>query len=92
MLPDTHWLSSVKLCCVVLNGTLDPCAICRLGQATQRAPNQVVNGTDYPIHTDNTKNLASFAQEYRKLAIDCLKVLRIEMQIETIFHLQVSIF
>ncbi|XP_054817505.1 exocyst complex component SEC8 [Prosopis cineraria] len=52
----------------------------RLGEATQRAPNLT--------HTDNTKNLASFAQEYRKLAIDCLKVLRIEMQMETIFHLQ----
>ncbi|XP_028793827.1 exocyst complex component SEC8 [Neltuma alba] len=60
----------------------------RLGQATQRAPNQVVNGKVNPTHTDNTKNLASFAQEYRKLAIDCLKVLRIEMQMETIFHLQ----
>lgn len=36
-----------------------------------------------------TKDLASFADEYRKLAIDCLKVLRIEMQLETVFHLQV---
>lgn len=35
------------------------------------------------------KDLASFADDYRKLAIDCLKVLRIEMQLETIFHLQV---
>ncbi|KAJ4834639.1 exocyst subunit [Turnera subulata] len=34
------------------------------------------------------KNLASFADDYRKLAIDCLKVLRVEMQLETIFHLQ----
>ncbi|PIA37215.1 hypothetical protein AQUCO_03000065v1 [Aquilegia coerulea] len=34
------------------------------------------------------KDLASFAEEYRKLAIDCLKVLRIEMQLETIFHMQ----
>ncbi|XP_047256692.1 exocyst complex component SEC8 isoform X1 [Capsicum annuum] len=34
------------------------------------------------------KDLASFAEEYRKLAIDCLKVLRVEMQLETIFHLQ----
>ncbi|KAF7820168.1 exocyst complex component SEC8 [Senna tora] len=61
----------------------------RLGQATQGAPNQVVvNGKNDPTNTDNTKNLASFAQEYRKLAIDCLKVLRIEMQMETIFHMQ----
>lgn len=35
-----------------------------------------------------TKTLASLADEYRKLAIDCLKVLRLEMQLETIFHLQ----
>ncbi|KAK6933420.1 Exocyst complex component Sec8, N-terminal [Dillenia turbinata] len=34
------------------------------------------------------RSLASFADEYRKLAIDCLKVLRIEMQLETIFHMQ----
>lgn len=35
------------------------------------------------------RNLASFADEYRKLATDCLKVLRVEMQLETVFHLQV---
>lgn len=35
-----------------------------------------------------SKTLASLADEYRKLAIDCLKVLRLEMQLETIFHLQ----
>lgn len=35
-----------------------------------------------------TKTLASLADEYRKLAIDCLKVLRLEMQLETIFHMQ----
>ncbi|KAF5742559.1 exocyst complex component SEC8 [Tripterygium wilfordii] len=35
-----------------------------------------------------TKDLASFADDYRKLAIDCLKVLRVEMQLETIFHMQ----
>ncbi|XVF75595.1 hypothetical protein PTKIN_Ptkin13bG0199400 [Pterospermum kingtungense] len=34
------------------------------------------------------RDLASFADEYRKLAIDCLKVLRVEMQLETIFHMQ----
>ncbi|XP_039042022.1 exocyst complex component SEC8-like [Hibiscus syriacus] len=34
------------------------------------------------------RDLASFADEYRKLAIDCLKVMRVEMQLETIFHLQ----
>jgi exocyst complex component 4 len=34
------------------------------------------------------KDLVSFAEEYRKLAIDCLKVLRVEMQLETMFHMQ----
>ncbi|XP_019196795.1 PREDICTED: exocyst complex component SEC8-like [Ipomoea nil] len=34
------------------------------------------------------KDLISFAEEYRKLAVDCLKVLRIEFQLETIFHMQ----
>ncbi|CAN4126609.1 unnamed protein product [Withania somnifera] len=34
------------------------------------------------------KDLASFAEEYKKLATECLKVLRVEMQLETIFHLQ----
>lgn len=47
-----------------------------------------------PMHHSRTssapsKDLASFADEYRKLSIDCLKVLRIEMQLETIFHMQV---
>ncbi|KAL2555576.1 Exocyst complex component SEC8 [Forsythia ovata] len=46
-----------------------------------------------PLHHSRTssappKDLASFAEEYRKLSIDCLKVLRIEMQLETIFHMQ----
>ncbi|PKA56682.1 putative exocyst complex component 4 [Apostasia shenzhenica] len=35
-----------------------------------------------------TKTLESLADEYRKLAVDCLKVLRLEMQLETIFHIQ----
>ncbi|CAM8918344.1 unnamed protein product [Rhodiola kirilowii] len=43
-------------------------------------------------HTRTTssaaRDLTSFADEYRRLATDCLKVLRIEMQLETIFHLQ----
>ncbi|GAV67313.1 LOW QUALITY PROTEIN: Sec8_exocyst domain-containing protein [Cephalotus follicularis] len=40
------------------------------------------------IESAPPKNLASFAEEYRKLAIDCSKVLRVEMQLETIFHMQ----
>eukprot|EP00258_Populus_trichocarpa_P017726 XP_006379534.2 exocyst complex component SEC8 isoform X1 [Populus trichocarpa] len=51
----------------------------RLGKITSRSPNQVA---------DKGKTLASFADDYRKLAIDCLKVLRVEMQLETIFHMQ----
>ncbi|CAN1238306.1 Exocyst complex component SEC8 [Linum grandiflorum] len=51
----------------------------RLGQSNMRAAKQV---------GEKGKNLASFADDYRKLAIDCLKVLRVEMQLETIFHLQ----
>jgi exocyst complex component 4 len=56
------------------------CLIYRLGKITSRSPNQVA---------DKGKTLASFADDYRKLAIDCLKVLRVEMQLETIFHMQV---
>ncbi|KAL5800324.1 hypothetical protein ACOSQ3_033415 [Xanthoceras sorbifolium] len=63
----------------------------RLGQATLRVSNQAEeNSKQY--HTRSsvrpTRDLASFADEYRKLAIDCLKVLRVEMQLETIFHMQ----
>ncbi|CAI0410952.1 unnamed protein product [Linum tenue] len=50
-----------------------------LGQSNMRAAKQV---------GERGKNLASFADDYRKLAIDCLKVLRVEMQLETVFHLQ----
>ncbi|CAN1780280.1 Exocyst complex component SEC8 [Linum perenne] len=51
----------------------------RLGQSNMRAAKQV---------GEKGKTLATFADDYRKLAIDCLKVLRVEMQLETIFHLQ----
>ncbi|XP_047075519.1 exocyst complex component SEC8 isoform X3 [Lolium rigidum] len=43
-------------------------------------------------HTRSTsaipKNLASLANEYRRLAVDCVRVLRLEMQLETIYHMQ----
>ncbi|KAL5223116.1 hypothetical protein ABZP36_027829 [Zizania latifolia] len=43
-------------------------------------------------HTRSTsaipKSLASLANEYRRLAIDCVRVLRLEMQLETIYHIQ----
>jgi len=42
------------------------------------------------VSSTSSKDLASFADDYRKLAIDCLKVLRIEMQLETVFHMQVG--
>lgn len=57
----------------------------RLGKTcakVYRKQNHVRTSSEAP------KDLASSAEEYRKLAIDCLKVLRIEMQLETIFHMQ----
>ncbi|KAH7547857.1 hypothetical protein JRO89_XS14G0027900 [Xanthoceras sorbifolium] len=77
--------SSNSLCGLLFN------VINRLGQATLRVSNQAEeNSKQY--HTRSsvrpTRDLASFADEYRKLAIDCLKVLRVEMQLETIFHMQ----
>lgn len=64
----------------------------RLGQATLRASNQVEESSkQYHIRSSSapSRDILSFANEYRKLAIDCLKVLRVEMQLETIFHMQV---
>uniref|UniRef100_A0A0E0LTL8 Exocyst complex component Sec8 n=1 Tax=Oryza punctata TaxID=4537 RepID=A0A0E0LTL8_ORYPU len=44
------------------------------------------------LHTRSTsaipRSLASLANEYRRLAIDCVRVLRLEMQLETIYHMQ----
>ncbi|KAI3458935.1 hypothetical protein Pfo_015598 [Paulownia fortunei] len=66
----------------------------RLGKSSSKAYDHAEeNGTEKSLHHTRTssappKDLASFAEEYRKLAIDCLKVLRIEMQLETIFHMQ----
>lgn len=63
----------------------------RLGRATIRESN-LVEESRKPHHNRSSsvpsRDLVSFADEYRKLAIDCLKVLRVEMQLETIFHLQ----
>lgn len=65
---------------------------CRLGNSSSKAYNHTEENGHHHARTDSvaSKDLASFAEDYRKLAIDCLKVLRIEMQLETIFHLQVS--
>ncbi|XP_050154503.1 exocyst complex component SEC8-like [Malus sylvestris] len=63
----------------------------RLGQTTFRSPNQVEESgknRHQRATSDASRDLASFADEYRKLAIDCLKVLRVEMQLETLFHMQ----
>lgn len=67
-------------------------AIYRLGQTTSRASQAEENPKHRHTRTSSapTRDLASFADEYRKLAIDCLKVVRVEMQLETIFHMQVS--
>ncbi|CAH8283554.1 unnamed protein product [Eruca vesicaria subsp. sativa] len=58
----------------------------RLGQAVPRAASQAEGNST--SQATSPRNLASFADEYRKLATDCLKVLRVEMQLETVFHLQ----
>ncbi|KAJ0249506.1 Exocyst complex component SEC8 [Hirschfeldia incana] len=58
----------------------------RLGQAVPRGASQAEGNSRN--QATSPRNLASFADEYRKLATDCLKVLRVEMQLETVFHLQ----
>jgi exocyst complex component 4 len=60
-----------------------------LDQTTQRASNHI--GGKHHSHSDGepTRSLGSFAQDYRKLAIYCLNILHAEMQLETIFHMQV---
>ncbi|GMI86982.1 SUBUNIT OF EXOCYST COMPLEX 8, subunit of exocyst complex 8 [Hibiscus trionum] len=60
----------------------------RLVQMMPVTANQMDSGMPSRTSSSPTKALTSFANEYRKLAIDCLKVLRVEMQLETIFHLQ----
>ncbi|KAL0317342.1 UNVERIFIED_CONTAM: Exocyst complex component SEC8 [Sesamum angustifolium] len=62
----------------------------RLGRSSSTAYDQVEENTTHQTRKKGVppKDLASFAEEYRKLAIDCLKVLRMEMQLETIFHMQ----
>ncbi|KAJ8627792.1 hypothetical protein MRB53_021099 [Persea americana] len=67
----------------------------RFGQTSLKVPNHMEEENHTHQHRQHTrtksaltKNLASLADEYRRLAIDCLKVLRVEMQLETIFHMQ----
>ncbi|TYI07667.1 hypothetical protein ES332_A10G242500v1 [Gossypium tomentosum] len=54
----------------------------------QVSPQNVEGGNPSQTSSSPARDLALSANEYRKLAIDCLKVLRVEMQLETIFHLQ----
>lgn len=67
----------------------------RLAKSSIKASNPVEETSKPKTHRHTRtssafpRNLESFADEYRKLAIDCLKVLRVEMQLETIFHMQV---
>lgn len=70
--------------------------LCRLGKTFSIACNQVEEkGRNQrtprrsEVTSSPSKDLVSFADDYRKLAIDCLKVLRVEMQLETVFHMQV---
>ncbi|CAI9091156.1 OLC1v1026103C1 [Oldenlandia corymbosa var. corymbosa] len=66
----------------------------RLGKTSAKVYNQVEENQNLnaPGHSrtrsSSPKDLASFAEEYRKLAIDCIKVLHIEMLLQTIFHMQ----
>ncbi|KAJ6795668.1 exocyst complex component SEC8 isoform X1 [Iris pallida] len=67
----------------------------RLGESFVRPDTHLEdkNHTNQRPHHSRTKSalttsLSSLADEYRRLAIDCLKVLRLEMQLETIFHMQ----
>ncbi|XP_038971816.1 exocyst complex component SEC8 [Phoenix dactylifera] len=67
----------------------------RLGESFVGVPTDADEKTrakpaNHPERTTSAipKNLASLADEYKRLAIDCLKVLRLEMQLETIFHMQ----
>ncbi|XAR52331.1 hypothetical protein NMG60_11020331 [Bertholletia excelsa] len=66
----------------------------RVGKACPGAANQLEDDSKrkntHHARTSSAppKDLASFTDDYRKLAVDCLKVLRIEMQLETISHMQ----
>ncbi|KAI3799688.1 hypothetical protein L1987_34987 [Smallanthus sonchifolius] len=67
----------------------------RFGNASAKASVQIENDVKpAPVHHKRSgsvvpKDLKTFAEDYRKLAIDCLKVLRVEMQLETVFNMQV---
>ncbi|XP_051130784.1 exocyst complex component SEC8 isoform X2 [Andrographis paniculata] len=60
----------------------------RLGQLSSTSDDHLEENGMPKSHDGSLRGLASFAEEYRRLAIDCLKVLRIEMMLETISHMQ----
>ncbi|KAF3334825.1 exocyst complex component SEC8 [Carex littledalei] len=64
----------------------------RLGESFVRPTSLDDKSRNHHHHTRSSsaipKSLATLSNEYRKLAIDCLKVLRLEMQLVTIFHMQ----
>ncbi|KAK9168623.1 hypothetical protein Syun_000763 [Stephania yunnanensis] len=59
-----------------------------ISSSTQMEENQNKAGHHRRTSSAVSRDLSSFAEDYRKLAIDCLKVLRVEMQLETLFHMQ----
>ncbi|XP_068645961.1 exocyst complex component SEC8 isoform X2 [Aristolochia californica] len=64
----------------------------RLGQSSLKEPMEENHSPQIHHHRRTSSalssKLTSLAIEYRTLAIDCLKVLRVEMQLDTIFHMQ----
>ncbi|KAL6842466.1 hypothetical protein ACP4OV_027701 [Aristida adscensionis] len=65
----------------------------RLGESFISLPtSESKNYTQHGWHNRSSsvipKGLESLASEYRRLAIDCVRVLRLEMQLETIYHMQ----
>ncbi|KAK3121490.1 hypothetical protein QOZ80_8BG0654430 [Eleusine coracana subsp. coracana] len=65
----------------------------RLGEsfvspATSESKTHIQHGQHSRSGSAIPKGLATLANEYRRLAIDCVRVLRLEMQLETIYHMQ----
>ncbi|XP_062195955.1 exocyst complex component SEC8-like isoform X3 [Phragmites australis] len=55
---------------------------------TSESKNHIEHGRHNRSTSAIPKGLVSLANEYRRLAIDCVRVLRLEMQLETIYHMQ----
>jgi exocyst complex component 4 len=68
-------------------------SVVRLGESfvsptTSMSRNHSQHGQHARSSSAIPKGLASLANEYRRLAIDCVRVLRLEMQLEAIYHMQ----